>query len=136
VVWRLLLPRQEHLPLTVSNLWFLLLSCWSKVMSLWNWTGKLPIVHPPGNTIVNTEQRWNDTNRENRRTRRKTCPSATLSNTDPTWTALGVNPCLQGKKPAINRLSCGMTEPVGCIKSRNILTGWIIISFQETFTVK
>jgi hypothetical protein len=29
---------------------------------------------------------------ENRRTRRKTCTSATLSTTDPKWTALGANP--------------------------------------------
>jgi hypothetical protein len=28
---------------------------------------------------------------ENRRTRRKTCPSATLSTTNPTWTDLGTN---------------------------------------------
>jgi hypothetical protein len=30
--------------------------------------------------------------RENRRTRRKTCPSATLSTTKPTWIDLGANP--------------------------------------------
>jgi hypothetical protein len=32
---------------------------------------------------------WNDTDRENWRTPRKTCPSATLSTTNPTWTDLG-----------------------------------------------
>jgi hypothetical protein len=44
---------------------------------------------------------------ENRRTLRKTCPSATLSTTNPTKTALGVNPGFNGEKPATNRLSNG-----------------------------
>jgi hypothetical protein len=42
---------------------------------------------------------------ENQRTQIKTCPSATLSKAvNPTWTALGVNPGLHGKKPATNCL--------------------------------
>jgi hypothetical protein len=40
---------------------------------------------------------------ENRRTRGKTCPSATLSTTNPTWT----DPGLRGERPATNRLSHG-----------------------------
>jgi hypothetical protein len=40
---------------------------------------------------------------ENRSTRRKTCPSATLSTTNPTWT----DPGLGGEKPTTNRLSHG-----------------------------
>jgi hypothetical protein len=47
---------------------------------------------------------------ENRRTRGKTCPSATLSTTNPTWTETGSNldrPCLRGRRPAANRLSHG-----------------------------
>jgi hypothetical protein len=44
---------------------------------------------------------------ENRRTRRKTCPSATLSTTNPTWTEPGSNPGLRGGRPAANRLSDG-----------------------------
>jgi hypothetical protein len=35
--------------------------------------------------------RWNDTDRENRLTRGKTYPSATLSTTNPTWTDPGAN---------------------------------------------
>jgi hypothetical protein len=54
---------------------------------------------------MNMEQWWNDIDRENRRTRRKTCPSATLSTTNPTWIDPGANPVLRGKRPAINRLS-------------------------------
>jgi hypothetical protein len=41
--------------------------------------------------------------RENRRTRRKTCPSTTLSTTNPTWIDQG----LGGKRPATNDLSNG-----------------------------
>jgi hypothetical protein len=44
---------------------------------------------------------------ENRSTRRKTCPSATLSTTNPTWTDPGSNPDLRSDRPATNRLSHG-----------------------------
>jgi hypothetical protein len=37
----------------------------------------------------------------------KTCPSATLSTTNPTWPAPGSNPGRRGGKPATNRLSYG-----------------------------
>jgi hypothetical protein len=40
---------------------------------------------------------------ENRRTRRKVCPSATFSTTNPTW----IDPGLRGERPATNRLSHG-----------------------------
>jgi hypothetical protein len=56
------------------------------------------------------EQRWNDTvggGGGDRRTLRKTCPSATLSTTNPTWTDLGANPGLRGEKMATDRLSYG-----------------------------
>jgi hypothetical protein len=45
--------------------------------------------------------------RGNRSTRKKTCPSATLSTTNPTWPDLGSNPGRRGVKPATNRLSYG-----------------------------
>jgi hypothetical protein len=44
---------------------------------------------------------------ENRSTERKTCPSATLSTINPTWTGPGSNPGLRSGKPAANRLSHG-----------------------------
>jgi hypothetical protein len=44
---------------------------------------------------------------ENRRTRRKTCPSATLSTTNPTWIDPGSNPGLRGERPVTNDLSHG-----------------------------
>jgi hypothetical protein len=42
---------------------------------------------------------------ENRSTRRKTCPSATLSTTNLAWTDQGSNPGILGERPATNRLS-------------------------------
>ena len=39
----------------------------------------------------------------------ETCSSATLSNTNATWTDPGSNPHLRGGKPATNRLSHGTT---------------------------
>jgi hypothetical protein len=39
--------------------------------------------------------------------REKSCPSATLSTTNPTWTDQESNPGLHGEKPATNRLSHG-----------------------------
>jgi hypothetical protein len=55
---------------------------------------------------------------ENRRTRIKMCPSATLSTTNPTWTDLDANPGLRGKKPATNRLSYGMAD-INLVKAAN-----------------
>jgi hypothetical protein len=51
------------------------------------------------------ERRWNDilTGR-NRRTRRKTCPSVTLSTTNPTWIDTGANPVLRVERPATKNL--------------------------------
>ena len=48
------------------------------------------------------EHRWNETDRGKPTTRRKTCPSATLSTTNPTWTDPGSNPCLRGGRPVNN----------------------------------
>jgi hypothetical protein len=48
---------------------------------------------------------------ENRSTRReKTCPGATLSTKNPTWTDPGSNPGLSGERPATNRLSHGTAD--------------------------
>jgi hypothetical protein len=59
------------------------------------------------------ERRWNDIlTGENRRTRRKICPSATLSTTNPTWIDLGANPVFRGDRPATNDLSHGTAHYV------------------------
>jgi hypothetical protein len=44
---------------------------------------------------------------ENRSTPGKTCHSATLSTTNPTWTDQGSNPYPRGERPATSRLSHG-----------------------------
>jgi hypothetical protein len=49
---------------------------------------------------------------ENRSTRRKPRPSATLFTTNPTWTYPGSNPGLRGERPATNRLSHGTAHYV------------------------
>jgi hypothetical protein len=54
---------------------------------------------------------------ENQSTRRKTCPSATLSTTNPTWTDPGSNPGLRGERPATNRLSHG-TANQNCLMQK------------------
>jgi hypothetical protein len=46
---------------------------------------------------------------DNERTQRKTCPRATLSTTNPTWSDPGANPGLHGERPMINHLSHGAT---------------------------
>jgi hypothetical protein len=52
------------------------------------------------------ERRWNYIlTGENRKTRRKTYPTVTLSTTNPTWVDPGTNPGLRGERPAINDLS-------------------------------
>jgi hypothetical protein len=45
-----------------------------------------------------------------RGTWRETCPSATLSTRNPTWTVLGANPGLREEELATNRLSFGTTH--------------------------
>jgi hypothetical protein len=49
---------------------------------------------------------------EIRSTRGKTCPIATLSTTNPTWTDPGSIPCLRAERPATNRLSHGTADPL------------------------
>jgi hypothetical protein len=54
------------------------------------------------------ERRWNDTlTGENRRTRRRSCQSASLSTTNSTRIDPGRNPGFRGERPATNRLSHG-----------------------------
>jgi hypothetical protein len=58
---------------------------------LWNWASNGPLGHPQ---IIH-EWIWSSGGMiltgENRRTRRNSCPSATLSTTNTTWTYLGVH---------------------------------------------
>jgi hypothetical protein len=60
---------------------------------------------------------------ENRSTPGKTCPSATLSTTNPTWTDPGWNPGLRGGRPAANRLSHGTAPPSRYCTSFDVTQG-------------
>jgi hypothetical protein len=70
------------------------------------------------------ERQWNDIlTGENRRTRRKTCPSATLSTTNPTWFDPDANPGLRGETPAANDQSLG-TASFGDVTSGQLSETW------------
>jgi hypothetical protein len=65
---------------------------------------------------------------ENRSTRGKTSPSATLSTTNPTSTDPGSKPGLRGGRPATNRLSHGTALSIYCIYNVPIdVTGEIFL---------
>jgi hypothetical protein len=51
--------------------------------------------------------RWNEDCQGKPKYSEKTCPSATLSTTNPTWPDPGSNPGRRGGRPATNRLSYG-----------------------------
>jgi hypothetical protein len=53
------------------------------------------------------ERRWNEIDGGG-----GTCPSATLSTTNPTWTGPGSNPGLRGGRLAANRPSHGTAQPL------------------------
>jgi len=79
---------------------------WDYVSELRSPTGLLfilQVIHEHGKP-------WqNDNGGRNRRTRRKTCPSATLSTINPTWTDTGANTGLRDEMPVTNHLNCGST---------------------------
>jgi hypothetical protein len=57
---------------------------------------------------------------ENRSTRGKPCPSATLYTTNPTWTNAGSNPGLRGERPATIRLSNGTAPDLTILAAYNV----------------
>jgi hypothetical protein len=74
-------------------------------VSLRLWTSATVHCSSPDDLHWYGERRWNNTDRENRRTLRKTCHNATLSTANPTWIDPGANPGLHGESQAANRLS-------------------------------
>jgi hypothetical protein len=56
--------------------------------------------------------RWNENWQGKPKYSEKTCPSATLSTTNPTWSDLGSNPSCRGGKPATNSMSYGTTSQI------------------------
>jgi hypothetical protein len=63
---------------------------------------------------------WNEDWQGKPKYSEKTCPSANLSTTNPTWPDPGANPVRRGGKPATYRFCYGAT----LIKMRAILTNW------------
>jgi hypothetical protein len=80
----------------------------------WNWQGKTEVLGGGGGT----------------------CPTATLSTTNPTWTDPGSNPGLRGGRPAANRLShgtafeCALVD--GCVHTSEVTDGGDINSLQHS----
>jgi hypothetical protein len=68
---------------------------------------------------------------ENRRTRRRTCPSATLSTTNPAWVDPDANPVLRGERPTTNHLSHGTALLVLFIQRNNNILVQIVWTFVE-----
>jgi hypothetical protein len=66
-----------------------------------------PIVPAPDDRWWVCSRRWNEKWQGKPKYSEKTCPSATLSITNPTWPDLSSNPGFRGGKPATNRLSYG-----------------------------
>jgi hypothetical protein len=68
----------------------------------------LPVVHAPDNRWGWLWSNWwNEDWQGKPKYSEKTCPSATLSTTNPTWPGPGPNPGRRDGKPATNRLSYG-----------------------------
>jgi hypothetical protein len=89
---------------------YVLLNCCS---CQWGWTVSLNSGHqraycscPIWYIYEYRKPQWNDIDRINRGTRRKTCPVATLSTTNPSWRDLGANPA-SAVRLVTNRLSRG-----------------------------
>jgi hypothetical protein len=78
-------------------------------LRLWTAVTTGHIVRPPDHMSLESDDGIILTGR-NRRTRRKTCPSATLSTTNPTWIDPGANPGLPGERPETNRLKNGTAQ--------------------------
>jgi hypothetical protein len=79
---------------------------WGETESTWYY-GHWPIVPAPDDRWWLWSNRWNVNWQGKPKYLEKTCPSATLSTTNPTWPDLGSNPGRRGGKPASNRLSYG-----------------------------
>jgi hypothetical protein len=56
-------------------------------------------------TYEHQEPWWNNTDGKTEELKRQTCPSATMSITNCTWTDLGVNPGLHSERPVTDHLS-------------------------------
>jgi hypothetical protein len=91
-----------------TQTFFLSFSGWGETESTWYVGCCWPIVPAPddGRWWL-WSSLWNEDWQGKPKYSEKTCLSATLSTTNPTWPDLGSNPGRRGWKPATNRLSYG-----------------------------
>jgi hypothetical protein len=82
-------------------------SGWGETESTWYVGHCWPTIPAPDDRWWLWSSWWNEDWQEKPKYSEKTCPSATLSTTNPTWPDLGSNPDRRGGKPATNRLSYG-----------------------------
>jgi hypothetical protein len=80
---------------------------------------------------MSIEPRWNDTDRETRRTRIKPCPSATLPTTNPIWTDPNANPGLRCEKLAANRHSDGTAKVGFTREQRNTMSDFLLLYMPD-----
>jgi hypothetical protein len=81
-------------------------SVWGEIESIWYCGHYLPIVPAPDDKWWWLWRNWlNKSQQGKRKYSEKTCPSATLPTTNPTWPYPDSNTGRHGGKPATNRLS-------------------------------
>jgi hypothetical protein len=110
-------------------------------LRLWTAATNGHTVHPPENMSLKSEGGMILTGKY-RRNRRKTCPSATLSTTNPTWIDPGVNLGPRRERPATNRLSHGTARTRGSQKfpdrepnSQSLISLWASRKIYWNFIV-
>jgi hypothetical protein len=87
---------------------FLSFSGWGETESTWYVGHCWPIVPAPDDRWWPLwSSRWNEYWQGKPKYSEKTCPSSTLSTTNPTWPDMGSNPGRRAGKPATNRLNYG-----------------------------
>jgi hypothetical protein len=84
--------------------------------------------------------KWNENWQGKQQYSEKTCPSATLPTTNPTWIDMGSNPGRCRGKPATNRLSYGTAWPRGLRHElsslvRIPLDAWIFVYVYSVFVL-
>jgi hypothetical protein len=91
------------------------------------------IIHPPRDYEYGVLVEWY-WGRKTEKLREKTCPTASLSNTNPTWTDKGVKPDIRGERQATNRLNHGTAMANICLNT--FLNKWVVIKYVWRCTLE
>jgi hypothetical protein len=117
--------REQQYPFKCSLYIFCLvfLVCWGvvRLSPLGTSATVWPIVPAPDDRWWMWSSRWNENWQGKPKYSEKTCPSVTLSTTNPILPDLGSNTGRRGGKPATNRLSCGAANASSNQKFKNFL---------------